>query len=70
MKPYLILLNKARSLLGQGRNLEIIEKEILADPWFGEYLAEDPLNHNLTHEEKAAIARKIIADAIDKEARR
>jgi hypothetical protein len=70
MKPYLILLSKARSLLAYGRNREVIEKEILTDPWFDEYLAEDPFNQKLTHERKAAIARKIIADAIDKEAKR
>jgi hypothetical protein len=70
MKPYLILLSKARSLLAAGRNLEVIEKEILEHPRFDENLAEDPYNKDLSAGQRLAFARKIIADAIDKEAKR
>jgi hypothetical protein len=70
MKPYYILLMKARHMIAYGRNLEVIQQQIMEDPAFDEYLRGDRFNKGLTHEKKAAMARKIIADAIDREAKR
>jgi hypothetical protein len=70
MKPYYFLLMKTRRLIACGRNLEVIQRQIMEDPSFDDYLREDRFNKGLTHEKKATVARKIIADAIHREAKR
>jgi hypothetical protein len=48
----------------------MILAQILADPAFDEYLVGDTYDNRLTVDQKAAFAKKILVDAIDKEARR
>jgi hypothetical protein len=70
MNAYLILVGRARALLAHGRNREMILAQILAEPCFEEYVRDDTYHQSLTTDQKVAFAKKILADAIDKEARR
>ena len=70
MEAYFSLLAKARTLVAHGRNREMIVAQILADPSFDEYLSGDTYDHRLTVDQQEAFAKKILVDAIHKEARR
>ena len=69
MDAYLMLVGKARVLWACSRNREMILAQILADPYFDAYVREDAYHNLLTADQKAAFAKKILADALDREAR-
>ena len=67
MKAFLILRDQAQAMLADGRSHPLVVAQILADPYFDEFLAENRLTRDLTVSEKVEIVQAILAAALAKE---
>ena len=70
MKAFFTLRDKAHAMLIDGRSRPLIVAQLLADPGFGEFLAENRLTRDLTVGQKVDLANTILVDALAKEIER
>jgi hypothetical protein len=67
VKTFLVLRDKAQVMLADDRSHQLVVAQILADPYFDEFLAENRLTRDLTVSEKVEIVQGILAAALTKE---